>query len=145
MAVTPEMITAVRYNIGDTDLTLPILSDSEYEYFLTKESENIQRASMQAAKTILFKLSMRSDRVVDVLSISGSARTAEQYRLALQMYIKDPNLNGISASAWAGGISKSDIAANIANPDNNAVLTPPCTSTHDNTCSYQTSSNPFLI
>ena len=143
MAVTPEMILEVRYTVGDTSVDLPILSDEEYEYFLIKEDENIRRASLQAAKTILFKLSMRTDKVVDVLSISGSARTAEQYRLALQMYLKDPNLNGISAGAWASGISKSDIAANEANSDNNSVRVPETVSTHDSSMSNRI--NPFLF
>jgi hypothetical protein len=45
---------------------------------------------------------------------------------ALQMYISNPDLNPIYTNAmpYAGGISKSDMAANDANLDNNTVTTP---------------------
>lgn len=43
MAVTPEMISACRTEVGDVVIELPILTDSEYTYFLTKSSENIRR------------------------------------------------------------------------------------------------------
>jgi len=70
-------------------------------------------------------LSMRGDRTVDILSIKGSA-AANAYRLALEMYLKDPNLNPVlnNCGAYAGGISISDMAANVANTDNNSVLAP---------------------
>ena len=148
MAVTPEMISACRTEVGDIVVELPILADSEYTYFLEKNSENIRRTSLDAAKTILLKLSLSSkDSVVDILSIKTSMQ-ADQYRKALQLYIKSPELNGMysSVSAWAGGISKSDMQANIDNTDNNSVLPPASVlgspSQADPTSSV---SNPFLI
>jgi len=148
MAVTPEMISACRTEVGDIVVELPILADSEYTYFLEKNSENIRRSSLDAAKTILLKLSLSSkDSVVDILSIKTSMQ-ADQYRKALQLYIKSPELNGMysSVSAWAGGISKSDMQANIDNTDNNSVLPPASVlgspSQADPTSSV---SNPFLI
>lgn len=148
MAVTPEMISACRTEVGDVVIELPILTDSEYTYFLTKNSENIRRASLDAAKTILLKLSLNSkDSVVDVLSIKTSMQ-ADQYRKALQLYIKSPELNGMysTVSAWAGGISKSDIQANIDNLDNNAVLPPVSAIGNQSQVDPKTySTNPFLI
>ena len=148
MAVTPEMISACRTEVGDVVIELPILADSEYTYFLEKNSENIRRSSLDAAKTILLKLSLNSkDSVVDVLSIKTSQQ-ADQFRKALQLYIKSPELNGMysTVTAWAGGISKSDMQANIDNTDNNSVLPPASVlgspSQADPTSSV---SNPFLI
>lgn len=122
---TPEDILKVRYELADTDVAMPILSDVEYSYFLDKNNQSVSRAMLDAAKTILLKLSMRGDHTVDIFSIKG-AKAAEQYRMALQMFIKNPEFNPALqlASIFAGGISKSDMQANILNEDNNAVLTP---------------------
>lgn len=148
MAVTPEMISACRTEVGDVVIELPILTDSEYTYFLEKSSENIRRASLDAAKTILLKISLNSkDSVVDVLSIKTSMQ-ADQYRKALQLYIKSPELNGMysTVSAWAGGISKSDMQSNIDNLDNNAVLPPVSAIGNQSQVDPKTySTNPFLI
>ena len=148
MAVTPEMILSCRYEVGDTSVELPILADSEYTYFLEKNSENIRRSSLDAAKTILLKLSLNSkDSVVDVLSIKTSQQ-ADQFRKALQLYIKSPELNGMysTVSAWAGGISKSDMQSNIDNLDNNAVLPPASAIGNQSQVDPKTySTNPFLI
>ena len=148
MAVTPEMISACRTEVGDVVIELPILTDSEYTYFLEKNSENIRRASLDAAKTILLKLSLNSkDSVVDVLSIKTSMQ-ADQYRKALQLYIKSPELNGMysTVTAWAGCISKSDMQANVDNLDNNAVLPPASAVGNQSQADPKTySTNPFLI
>lgn len=118
-------ILKLRYELSDTDTAFPILSDAEYSYFLTKNNNSIRRAMLDCAKTILMKLSMRGDETVDIFSLKGS-KAAEQYRLALEMYIKNPAFNPALtlASAFAGGISKSDMEANVRNEDNNAVVPP---------------------
>ena len=148
MAVTPEMISACRTEVGDVVIELPILADSEYTYFLTKNSENIRRASLDAAKTILLKLSLNSkSSTVDVLSVN-TTMVAGDYRKALQLYIKSPELNGMysTVTAWAGGISKSDMQANVDNLDNNAVLPPVSAIGNQSQVDPKTySTNPFLI
>ena len=148
MAVTPEMISACRTEVGDVVIELPILADSEYTYFLEKNSENIRRASLDAAKTILLKLSLNSkSSTVDVLSVN-TTMVAGDYRKALQLYIKSPELNGMysTVSAWAGGISKSDMQSNIDNLDNNAVLPPVSAIGNQSQPDPKTySTNPFLI
>lgn len=118
-------IHAVRIELGDTSPDLPIMSDAEYRYFLDKNDWSIRRASLDAAKSILLKLSMRTDETVDIFSIK-SAATAKQYMQALTMYIKNPDLNSVynTLVPYAGGISKSDMLANDANADNNIVQNP---------------------
>lgn len=115
----------IRYELGDVDPGFPIMSDSEYEYFLEKNNDQVRRASLDAAKTILFKLSMTaSDSTVDIFSLKGS-KAAEAYRQALVMYIKNPDLNEVlqNVKAYFGGVSKTDMEANDANIDNNTVPT----------------------
>jgi len=118
-------IQDLRYELGDTSVEFPIMSDQEYTYFLDKNSGSLQRAALDAAKSIMLKLSMRSDSVVDIFSIKGS-QAAKNYMQALQMYIKNPDLNKIfdNLMPYAGGISKTDMLNNEANLDNNAVIPP---------------------
>lgn len=118
-------IHALRIELGDTDETFPIMSDVEYRYFLDKNDWSIRRASLDAAKSMLMKLSLRTDESVDIFSMKGSS-ASKQFMQALQMYIKSPDLNPIynNAMPYAGGISKSDMEANNANQDNNIVVVP---------------------
>lgn len=114
----------VRIEIGDTDINFPFLSDEEYQYFLDKNNQNIGRAALDAAKTILFVLAQQNSETVDIFSIRNTS--SEQYRLALELYIKNPALNPMmdGMTLYVGGISKSDIHANNANPDNNVIHSP---------------------
>lgn len=118
-------IDKIRLEIGDVDPAFPILSDTEYEYFLSKNTGSVRRASIDAAKTVLFKLSMRTRQDVDVFSIHGQ-QAAQNYIQALKMYIKNPDMNPVlqSAMPYSGGLSKIDMFNNDSNPDNNIVQNP---------------------
>ena len=118
-------IHALRIELGDVSSEFPIMSDDEYTYFLGKHDWNIQRASMDAAKSIMLKLSMRTDETVDIFSIKSSS-AAKNYMQALQLFIKNPDLNSMydKIQGYAGGISKADMQANYDNLDNNIVNQP---------------------
>lgn len=118
-------IQTIRFEMADTDPALPLMSDQEYGYFIDKHAGSIRRAMLDAARALLFKLSYRTDQTVDIFSIKGS-KAAENYRLALQTFLKDPNLNPALylSGVYAGGISKSDMQENDATLDNNAITTP---------------------
>lgn len=116
----------VRYEVQDTDVTLPFLSDAEYEYVLTKNTESIARSSIDAARMILMKLSMRGNsETVDIFTIDTS-KSAKQYKEALMLFLKDPNLNPLykTLSGYVGGVSKSDMEVNDLTTDNNTVPNP---------------------
>jgi len=106
-------VQSLRYELGDTDVNFPIMSDAEYTYFLTKNDNSVRRASLDAAKSIMLKLSMRTDETVDLFSIKGAA-AAKNYIAALQAYVKNPELNQSLQvlQGYAGGISKADMIAN---------------------------------
>jgi len=118
-------VQSIRYELGDTDVHFPIMSDAEYTYFLTKNDNSVRRASLDAAKSIMLKLSMRTDETVDLFSIKGAA-AAKNYIAALQAYVKNPELNQSLQvlQGYAGGISKADMQANDANLDNNIIISP---------------------
>lgn len=111
MPITTD-IAKVRTEISDSDVNFPILSNDEIQYFLDKNSGSISRASLDAAKTILFKLAQETDETVNIFSIKGS-KAAESYRQALELYIKNVSLNPLysNAGAYAAGISVADAAA----------------------------------
>ncbi len=124
MALTP--IQQVRMLIQDNSPGLYILSDDEIQFFIDGSGGNTSRASLEAAKVILFKLALQSvDEKVDILSISGS-KASEQYRLALMLYLKDPGLNPVLSNlkGWVGGISRTEMALNDSVADNNFVQIP---------------------
>ena len=117
-------IQKLRVEVGDTDVSFPILDDSSYQYFLDKHSNNLNRAGLDAARAILFQLSTRNSETVDVFSVKNTS--AESYRQALLLYIKDPNLNPLykNLQGFFGGVSISDMDANNANLDNNIIQSP---------------------
>ena len=122
MALTD--IQKLRVEVGDTDVSFPFLDDTSYEYFLEKHSNNLNRAGLDAARAILFQLSTRNSETVDVFSVKNTS--AEAYRQALLLYIKDPNLNPLyqNLKGYVGGISISDMDANNTNLDNNIIQSP---------------------
>lgn len=146
MAYTPtaEDRLAVRYETGDTEAGLYILDDTTLDYVLIKNEGSISFSSIDAAKMILFRLSISaSDETIDVLSLKGS-KAAAAYKESLILYLRNPELNPIlrSVNPYAGGISKSDITTNLADTDQNTVVSP---SENKSQYATDTNSNPFLI
>lgn len=114
-------IQQVRLEIGDNDPVMPVLNDEEIQYFLDKNEGSVRKASLDAAKTILFKIASFANEVVDVLEYRGSDYF-RQYKEALVMYIKNPEFGAVSrAMGYFGGVSISDIQKNISTVDNNIV------------------------
>jgi hypothetical protein len=109
----------VRLHIQDNQPEFYLISDDELDYLLEKNNNNIIRTSIDASKIILLNLAMRGDSQVDIFSIKG-AKSAEQYRLALESFIKNPDLNPMLniSEGYAGGVSKEDFEANNSITDN---------------------------
>ena len=120
-----SLIEQVRFLVQDNTVGLYVISDAEIEYLLERNNQSVNRASVEAARVILFNLSTRSDEVVDVFSIRSS-QAAKAYMEALKLYIRDPNLNqvGNNLQGYVGGISLEDMQANDANLDNNIFINP---------------------
>ena len=123
MALT--LIQQVRLNVQDNTPGLYIISDDEITYLLEKFNNNVDKASYQAAKIILLNLAQRSDETIDVFSIKGS-KSATEYRLALELFLKDPANNPLyqNLKGYVGGVSISDMEANNSDLDNNIVGNP---------------------
>lgn len=113
MALTP--VEEVKVMVGDLGQT-SILTDDIYDHFLEKYNNNTNRASIDAAKTILYYLASwpTRERTGD---IEVWRNWASSYKDALQMFLKDAATNNFNPIAYAGGISKSDMLANDQNND----------------------------
>jgi hypothetical protein len=118
-------VQKVKLEVADIDPAFPILSDTDYSYFLEKNNNNVTRSAIDAARTILLVLSQRTDETVDIFSVRGS-KAAEQYRLSLQMFLRDPSTNPVlqNCTGWVGGVSREDIIEKLANADGYAVTVP---------------------
>ena len=115
MALT--LIQEVRLMVGDFADDYQVLTDEDYQYFLDKYDGSVRRASLDAARAIMFFIARwpTRERTGD---IEVWNEWANAYRNALLSFINDPNFNIPNALAYAGGISKSDMKANDANNDN---------------------------
>lgn len=113
-SLTP--IDEVKVMVGDIGQTA-ILTDDTYQYFLDKYNGSPKRASIDAAKTILFFLSRMSTRE-RTGDIEVWRDWAKQYRAALELFLKDAATNVFNPIAYAGGVSKSDMYSNDATNDN---------------------------
>ena len=113
-----------RLSVGDTDVGFPFLPDSSYEYFLEKNNNSVDKSALEAARAILFLLSTRNSETVDIFSVKNTS--AEAYRQALLLFLRDPSMNPAlqSARGWIGGVSNADIIENLNNSDNNLVTIP---------------------
>lgn len=113
----------VRLNVGDIWPDFELLHDEDYQYFIDKYNGNENRATLDAARTLLFTLArFTRERTGDIEVYGGDI--FNNYYKALELILKDPNAAISLAMPYAGGISRSDMRANIANCDNNAVMIP---------------------
>lgn len=110
-------IDRIRLNVGDIWDDMEYLTDADYQYFLDAADGNERRATMDAVRAILFKLTrMTRERTGDIEVYGGD--WFNNYMKALQLILKDPNISISLAVPYAGGISKSDMQANRCDPDN---------------------------
>lgn len=104
----------VRFLVGDTDSSDPLLTDEEITYLLGKYSNGVFNASIRACETIMAKFARLADEAVGQVKINYSQKS-ESYRkmidnLRQRMATED-------MSAYAGGISKVDKRINEQNTD----------------------------
>lgn len=112
-----NIIDRVRLIVGDIWPDIEILADADYQYFLDKNDGNVNRAAMDAARTMLFKLSRYARERTGDIEVYGSD-WFKQFAKALDDMIKNPNLSISLAVPYAGGISKQDMRENDECCDN---------------------------
>jgi hypothetical protein len=118
-------IEAIRLLVQDNNVGFYFLTDTEIEFFLSRNSDNLNRTALECAKVILLQLSLRGNESVDIFSVQNS-KSASEFRASLELFLKSPQLNPAltSATGYVGGISYTDWAANVNTVDNIIVTTP---------------------
>jgi len=114
---TNNIVDRVRLVVGDIWSDMELLADADYEYFLSKYNSNENRAALDAARALLFKLARLSRERTGDIEVYGS-EWFKNYKSALELMIKNPELSISLAMPYAGGISKSDMEQNDCNTDN---------------------------
>lgn len=106
----------VRLLVGDIYPDMDMLDDATYAFFLSKYNNNVNRASIDAARSILFKLARYTRERTGDIEVFG-AEFFKNYRAALTDFIRNPNLSVSVAMPYAGGISKKDMMQNDFDDD----------------------------
>lgn len=104
----------VRFLIGDTDKTEPLLDDQEINYFLGQYNQGAINAAIRCCEQIAAKFSRRVNEAVGQVRMDFS-QAAKAYRdmamdLRRRLAIED-------TTPYAGGISVADKSAEKANAD----------------------------
>ena len=111
-------IDAVRLIVGDVYEDMEVLDDDTYQYFLDKNSSSVNRAAVDAAWAITFKLSRWTRERTGDIEVYGS-EWARGYRQTLMEFLRNPNTSIMSPLPFGGGTSKSDMLERKQNTDNN--------------------------
>lgn len=113
----------VRLNVGDIWPDMELLHDEDYQYFIDKYAGNENRATLDAARTLLFTLARFTRERTGDIEVYGGDIFSNYYK-ALELILKDPNAAISLAMPYAGGISRTDMHANRIDNDNNSVRVP---------------------
>ena len=109
-------VDALRLTTGDVWDDMEYLDDATYQYLLDRAEGNQRRASLDAMRAILFKLSRGARERAGDIEVYGS-EYFKNYLAALQEVLRNPELTISLAMPYAGGISKLDMLLNDLNPD----------------------------
>lgn len=107
---------AVRFRLGDTDLTRPLLSDEEIAYLLTSTSNSILQAAALGARQLAARFGRMPNVSIDGFNVDYAAMARQFNDLADGLENEDKR-SGDGVLGYAGGISNADIALVAADTD----------------------------
>lgn len=112
-----NVLDQIRVIIGDTDNDELLLSQSVLEYIYESNGKNVNTAAIKALEAIIMSSAKYTDEDVGDVSIKLSQRFKQ-----LRQTLADLKKRTAFGKPYAGGISNSDIAARVADPDNPVKL-----------------------
>lgn len=95
---TSSLLDAVRYTIGDTIETDPLLQDEEVQYELTQAGSNVLQAAVRCCEAIAAKFARLADSTMGQTSINASQKYAQYTALASHLRRKA----AIKATPYSG-------------------------------------------
>lgn len=103
---------AVRFAIGDTDSTDPLVTDEEIAYLLTSLG-SVASAAVAACEHLAMKFAREVDRQVGNLRLSSSQRSKQFAELAVMLRRRF----AVTGIPYAGGLSIAGKLTNAADSD----------------------------
>lgn len=113
--LTNSAVDRVRLRLGDFHCPY-ILDDQSIDYYITKNSNNENKAYKELLTVMLFSLSRLTRERAGDLEIYGS-EYFRQYLDSVKLALSNPELNHIVAIPYSGGISRSDMVVNQQDTD----------------------------
>lgn len=111
-------LNSVRYLIGDTDSSDPLLQDEEVNFALSQNGTNIYNAASWCCKAIVAKFSRLVDTQLDgALSSKYSDRVKQYINLGIQIEQLGKKMSPNSFGLFAGGISLTEMYVAQQDPD----------------------------
>lgn len=105
---------AVRFTIGDTDSTEPLLLDGEIEYLLSIYNDVVLNASIRACEMIMAKFARLVNERVGSVSVDWKDRMDSYMKMRNDLTMR---LAKEDCLPFAGGISKTQKRQEVANTD----------------------------
>lgn len=100
-----SVIDRIRLKVGDTDNYDEGLADSIYEYLYTANSNNENKAALEALKMLVFKYASYVTEKAGGLFVKESEKY-QHYKELLERVTKDPSWSFLAAGVpYAGGIT----------------------------------------
>lgn len=100
-----DIVDEIRFLVGDTDSTDPLIQDEELFYLLRNSYPSPKWAAAAAATAIAAKFARKVDKSVGPLSIKASQKFAQYTSMAKQLG-REAAMEGVRP--YAGGISVAD-------------------------------------
>lgn len=104
----------VRFLVGDTDITDPLLLDGEINYLLDQYNGAVYNASIRACETIQAKFARMADETVGSVRITFSQKSKQYGELKATLIQR---IATETIAPYAGGISVCDVMQNNQNAD----------------------------
>ncbi len=111
---------AVRFIIGDTNTTDQLLSDEEINWLLGQYGSP-SKTAYHACLAIAGKFARLVSQEAGRIKVKAESKYLQYKQLADDFRANEKAGFGKTLTAYAGGISKADIAARDANPDKPAL------------------------
>lgn len=101
----------IRLIVGDVWDDIELLTDADYQFMLDRAGGSVARASVEAARAILFKIArFARERAGNIEVYGGDWFT--HYKDALLAFVRNPELSFSVAMPYAGGIDREDMRKN---------------------------------
>lgn len=100
---------SVRFLIGDTDTTEQLVTDEEIAFSLLQTDDDIYKASIVIARSIVAKFARLVDTSIDSVRVANSQKVKQYTDLIAQLNLMADSISNSLAGPEITGISQSEM------------------------------------